>query len=149
MSSDMFVDVPAVCSRTKKTYSISMPLSEVTDYVAAQEAKKKVSASLAETLQAAEAAPDLVVYWKGQVHVLTNIHENSHPAVSRYVNQILKEDIYEVPPQRTRSKGGAAEDGEDGESADAPATGSKKRGRPKKAAEASEALDPAVEIEEG
>jgi hypothetical protein len=140
MSSDMFVDVPAVCSRTGRKYSINMPLSAVTDYVAAQEAKKAAGGAIAETLTSADAAPDLVVYWKGQVHVLTTIHENSHPAISRYVNLILKNDVYEVPPQRTRA---AKDDSE--EITEAVPTGTKRRGRGKKGGEA---VELPVEIED-
>ena len=125
----MIVKIPMTCSRTGKTLDTELPLEEAQNFTEAQAAKIEAGAAVESLVKNLDVKPDLVVYWKGQLHVLTTVLEPSHDAVSRLLNDVLKKDIY--PTAEPRKRRTAEEIAAAGET---PATEPKKRGR--KAAEA-------------
>lgn len=147
MSNDTYqVQVPEECSRTGKKFFTSLVLDEVPAHVAREKAKAATAEALTELLTSSEGVPDLVIMWKGQCHVLNTVHGGSDAAVSRYINNILKKDVYDVPEPRTRKAKGDSED--DGESEEAAAASEKpKRGRGKKAAVEAADDEPSVDVD--
>lgn len=124
----MIVKIPMTCSRTGKTLDTELPLEEAQNFTEAQAAKVEAGDALVRFTEQLDVKPDLVVYWKGQLHVLTTVLEPSHDAVSRLLNDVLKKDIY--PTAEPRKRRTAEEIAAAGETPAEP----KKRGR--KAAEA-------------
>lgn len=132
------VSIPVTCSRTGKIHNTPMPLDEVQGYLARQDEKMNTGTALTGVVSGAGAAPDLVILWKGKLHILNTVHESSDASIGRYVNAILKEDAYEVPEPRVRTP-------KDPSAAPAEASDEtpKKRGRKPKNAPAAPAEAPA------
>lgn len=135
------VSIPVTCSRTGKVHNTPMPLDEVQGYLARQDEKIATGTALTAVVSDASAAPDLVILWKGKLHILNTVHESSDAAIGRYVNSILKDEAYEVPAPRVRTP-------KDPNAAPAEASDAapKKRGRKPKAAPA-ETPDEDFELE--
>lgn len=137
------VSIPVTCSRTGKIHNTPMPLDEVQGYLARQDEKIATGTALTTVVSGAAAAPDLVILWKGKLHILNTVHESSDAAIGRYVNSILKDEAYEVPAPRVRGP-------KDPHAAPAEASDAtpKKRGRkPKNAPEAPPATGDDFELE--
>lgn len=132
------VSIPVTCSRTGKIHNTPMPLDEVTGYLAKQDAKITTGDALSSVVKSADTAPDLVILWKGKLHILNTVHESNDAAIGRYVNAILKDEAYEVPEPRVRTP-------KDPNAAPAEASDEtpKKRGRKPKNAPAASAEAPA------
>ncbi len=135
------VSIPVTCSRTGKIHNTPMPLDEVQGYLGRQDEKTNTGTALTNVVSGAGAAPDLVILWKGKLHILNTVHASNDAAIGRYVNSILKDDTYEVPAPRTR----AAKDPNAAPAA--PAEGEpKKRGRkPKNAPTEGDGFDLVVD----
>ena len=131
------VSIPVKCSRTGKTHNTPMPLDEVQGYLSRQDEKTNTGTALTNVVSGAGAAPDLVILWKGKLHILNTVHESSDAAIGRYVNSILKEDAYEVPAPRTRGASAADDTAAAPSDGDAP----KKRGRKPKSEAAATPAD--------
>ena len=102
------VEVKFVCDRTGKTDTIEMSLEKVEAFYKTQEAKIKATAAIKKELTAlpAENMPDLVVYYRGKVVVLSNVNIKYDNMISRHLHEITNNDAVfpavEVTNKRTR-----------------------------------------------
>lgn len=111
MSSDLttIVTVPVTCSRAQKDFQLKLPLEEVGPHVALMKKKAEVAKEVSATISGLNAAPDLIVFYKGKGVVFANVHDSQDVAVQRLVNLIAKSEVFALPEPTKRKKGEPAE----------------------------------------
>lgn len=105
--SEPTVTVNVRCDRTEKEKPVTVTASTVqsilTQVAAKQEAAVAIEAELTKVPQ--EKLPDLIVCFRGKICVLANVHEDSDPAVSRYLEGATnRENLFTVDPSKIKRK---------------------------------------------
>jgi hypothetical protein len=104
--SNILVEVPVHCSRKDKTLNARVPLDEAEALVQGAETRTRNAQMLSK--QFGEVSPDqlphLIVVYKGQVVILSTVHDSNDEAVKRALNAAIGSDAFEVPPPQKRKK---------------------------------------------
>jgi hypothetical protein len=107
MSEDFEVEVPVMCSRTKKTHKVPMTLEQAAKYNENLELKETNAQEVASFLGGLPfPKPDLVVMFRGEVVVLPTVVDKKDATVLRLLNTLTNSPTFPAPPVKPRKKAG-------------------------------------------
>lgn len=112
--SETVVKIDATCSRTGKTETIEIPLSQAEKFHDIRKQRETSAIALTKSLNEvpSEKMPDLIVVYKGQMSIRPNVNPKSDAALARLLHDVTRDETAFPKPtaNKRKSKETAVED---------------------------------------